>query len=244
MQRLPVKADWIDRLVARLVHAVATGDLRRYGMPRPSFRILDRHPVVNTELLDLVRHGRIAPRPDIARFDGERVLFADGTSAAYDLVVYAVGYRIALPMLDPADGLVDLDGDLPVVHTQMIVPKVRGLLVNGLGQARTGGGPLFQAAGYVIARMAAFEASSPVPLTEAIDASPQIRFARRYLGYRSVAAAATRSYSLARQQRALRQLTRILDRIGAPDAPSRRARAEDAGLDAATGGAASQAVLV
>lgn len=127
-------------------------------------------------------------------------------------------------------------------------PNARGLFVNGLGQARTGGGPLFQAAGYAIARMAAFEASSPVPLADAIDRTPQIRCARRCLGYLSMATADTRSYSLARRQRALRQLTRILDRIDAPDAPSRRARAEGTGLsatglDAAAGGAAPQAVL-
>lgn len=233
MQSFPVKTDWMDRLTARVLYAVATGDLSRYGMPRPSFRILDRHPVVNTELLGLVRHGRITPRPDVVRFDGQMVQFADGSSAAYDLVVYAVGYRITLPMVDPADQLVDFDGGLPIVHTQMIAPKVRGLFINGLGQARTGGGPLFQDAAYAIARMAAFEATSPVPITEAIDGARQIRFARRYLGYRSVAAADTRSYSLARQQRALRQLARILDQIGAPDAPSRRGRAEDANLTAA-----------
>lgn len=123
-------------------------------------------------------------------------------------------------------------GDLPIVHTQLIAPKVRGLFVNGLGQARTGGGPLFQDGAYAVARMAAFEARSALPITQAIDASPEIRFARRYLGYRSVGPADTRSYSLARQQRGLRHLSRILDRIGAPDAPSHRGRAEDAGLTA------------
>lgn len=249
MQSFPLKADWLDRLTARIVHALASGDPRHYGLPRPSFRILDRHPVINTELLGLIRHGRITPRPGIARLDGNDVLFVDGASAAYDLIVYAVGYKISLPMLDPADGLVDFDSDLPIVHTQMIAPKVRGLFINGLGQARTGGGPLFQDGAYAVARMATFEARSPLPITQAIDCSPEIRFARRHLGYRSLAPADTRSYSLARQQRGLRQLARILDRIGAPDAPSRRGRAEDAGLsaanlDPATGEAASHAVLV
>lgn len=221
-RHLPIKGDRVDRLIARTIHRCATGDLAAYGMPRPGYRILDKHPIVNGELPTMVRHGRIRPRPEVDRLDGQRVHFADGTNAEYDLIVYAVGYRVTLPMLKDEDNLIDWEDDLPVIHSQLIAPKVRGLFINGLGQARTGGGPLFEESGYLLARMAAHEARSGVPITDAISANPAIRFAKSVLGYRSVAKADTRSYGVAHVTRSLRHLRSILDSIGCPDAPSER----------------------
>jgi NADPH-dependent 2,4-dienoyl-CoA reductase/sulfur reductase-like enzyme len=220
-RRLPFSGEWSDRLIARVVHRCAVGDLTHYGMPRPTFRILDKHPTVNGELPALIRHGRIRPRPDVKRLDGRRVHFADGTIGEYDLLVYAVGYRVSLPMLKPGDDLLSWEDGLPVLHSQLIAPKVRGLFIMGLGQARTGGGPLFQESGYLVARMAAHEARGGLAITDAIDRDNMIRFARAFLGYRSVDKADMRSRGIVHVTRSLRHLRSILDRIGCPDAPSR-----------------------
>ncbi|WP_255218833.1 flavin-containing monooxygenase [Actinomadura formosensis] len=222
---LPVKGEWVDRLIARVIHRCAVGDLSRYGLAPPGFRILDKHPVVNSDLPSLIRHGRIKPRPAAERLEGHRVHFVDGTTGEYDLIVYAVGYQISFPFLHPEDDLLDWEGDLPILHSQLIVPKVRGLFITGLGQARAGGGPLFQETGYLVARMAAHEARSSQPITEAIDRDRMIGFARAFLGYRSVARTDTRSHGIAYVTRGLRHLRSILDGIGCPDAPSRTARA-------------------
>lgn len=146
-RRLPFKGAWVDRSIARIIHRCAMGNEARYGMPMPRFRILDKHPVVNDELPALIRQGRITPRPDIARLNRTLVHFLDGTTAQYDLIVYAVGYRISLPMLHPDDALLNWADNVPIVHSQLIAPTVRGLFLSGLGQARTGGGFLFQEAG-------------------------------------------------------------------------------------------------
>jgi hypothetical protein len=220
-RRLPIKGDWVDRLIARTVYRCAVGDPERYGLQRPDFRILDKHPIVNTELLELIRHGRVRPRPDISHLSGSTVHFVDGTVGEYDLLVYAVGYRVSLPMLRAEDHLIDWEDGLPILHSQLIAPRVRGLFINGLGQARTGGGPLFQHAGYLVARMAAYEARSPIAITTAIDGHRSIRFAHRYLNYDSVSKADTRSYGQARHNRSLRHLTTILDDVGCPDAGDR-----------------------
>jgi cation diffusion facilitator CzcD-associated flavoprotein CzcO len=218
---LPVRNDLIDRLVGRLVLAFAVGDLRRYGVLQPTDRPYDKHPIVNTELLNQVRHGKIQVRPGIARFDGTRVQFVDGTIEEYDLIFYAVGYKIDYPMLHPVDNLLDWDGDLPILHTQMMAPKWRGLFFAGLGQARTGGGPLFQVGGYLLARMAAFDAHSPIGIMAAINQHPSTRFATRVFGYHSVQPANVRSYGVGYYQRTLPQFTQLLDAIGCPDAPAR-----------------------
>ncbi len=218
---LPFHADWLDRLIARFVLAFAVGDLRRYGVARPSGRPYDAHPIVNTELLNQVRHGKVGVRPEIAGFEGRRVAFTDGRSEEYDLIFYAVGYRMHYPMLYPADDLLDWDGEKPILHTQMMAPRRRGLFFAGLGQARTGGGPLFQAGGYLLARMATFDIHSPQGVMAALDAHPAISFATRYFGYQSIQPADTRSYGLGHFERTVPQFARLLDAIGCPDAPSR-----------------------
>ena len=155
-----LRFDAIDQLLGRFITAFAVGDLSRYGVPQPRFRHFEKHPIINTDLIRAIRHGRVHVRPDVARLDGHRVSFVDGTSEAFDCLVYATGYRIHFPMLDPADALLRLEGGRPVLLLGLAAPDHRGLFVPGLGQARTGGGPLFQESGYCVARMIAHEMRS------------------------------------------------------------------------------------
>jgi hypothetical protein len=78
------------------------GPARKYGLQEPDHHLFESHPVVNSELLYFIRHGRITPKPDIARFEGSTVRFIDGSEAEFDIVVAATGYRIRFPFLDSA----------------------------------------------------------------------------------------------------------------------------------------------
>lgn len=218
----PIRGDWVDRIVARVINTAAVGDLRRWGLPRPTHGILDSHPVINTELLRRIRLGEIGVRPEIARFDGRSVVFADGSMHAYDLIFWAIGYRIAVPMLRSEDRLLDWENGLPVLFLMMMSPKRRGLFISGLGQARTGGGPLFQEAGYLSARMAAFDARDSEGVMAKLSKHAALRFAQRWRGLRLVEKADTKSRSLHEHQSALRSLASILDDVRAPDARSRK----------------------
>ena len=82
-----------------------------YGLPRPDYPLDGAHPVMNSLLLYHIGHGDIAPRPDIARFEGPRVVFADGTSDIFDVILYATGYSRDFPFLD--DDLLEWSGDIP-----------------------------------------------------------------------------------------------------------------------------------
>jgi dimethylaniline monooxygenase (N-oxide forming) len=66
----------------------------------PDFGVLESIPVFNECILKRVRLGAIAPKPNIAGFQGQRVRFEDGTSIKADIVVYATGYHISLPFFD------------------------------------------------------------------------------------------------------------------------------------------------
>jgi hypothetical protein len=46
-----------------------------------------------------VKHGRIQPRPDAERFEGNRVCFVDETADEFDMVVCATGFHLSFPFL-------------------------------------------------------------------------------------------------------------------------------------------------
>lgn len=89
------------RLFARL-HRWIVGSTQHLGMPAPDHRILEAHPLANDQLLHHLRHGDVSLKPDVERFDGGRVRFADGTDVQVDEVLAATGYRVSLPYLDAA----------------------------------------------------------------------------------------------------------------------------------------------
>lgn len=121
---LGLPADVLNHRIARLPDAIrkpllhlalrlGVGDFRSYGLERPRHGILSQHLTMNTELLYFIRHGRVHPRKDVARFDGPTVHFVDGTAEDYDVVVAATGFIITHPFLDAS--LVDYrEGDVPL----------------------------------------------------------------------------------------------------------------------------------
>lgn len=80
---------------------VGHGRMRDFGLPEPDHPIGGSHPTVSGEIFDQLRRGAITVKPDIDRYDGDEVVFVDGSSVHADLVVLATGYRIVFPFLDP-----------------------------------------------------------------------------------------------------------------------------------------------
>lgn len=105
---------WIRNRLLKVVNRLSVGDYRAYGLERPKHGIMQGHIVNNSELLYFLRHGKIQPRKDIARFDGNTVHFVDGKSDEYDTVIAATGFHITFPFFDPA--LIDFSGgkDVPL----------------------------------------------------------------------------------------------------------------------------------
>jgi cation diffusion facilitator CzcD-associated flavoprotein CzcO len=109
LARLPLRlADRVAGLVARLV----LGDLTRHGLqpaawwPYSSQRV----PVIDVGFVAELKRGRIAARPDIARFTPTGVVFADGRAEDFDAVIAATGYRSRLPQLLDLPGALDEHG--------------------------------------------------------------------------------------------------------------------------------------
>jgi hypothetical protein len=109
------------------------GRYRDIGLPENTEPVLSHHPTVNSELLDVIRHGRIVPRPGIARFDGHSVHFTDGSSDDYDVVVACTGFKISFPFF-PA-GFLDLEHAEQVpLYKKMMHAEHQSLYFIGLFQ--------------------------------------------------------------------------------------------------------------
>ncbi len=80
---------------------LSRGRLSRFGLPTPQHKILQEHPTISNDLLNLLGHGKISIKPNVSRFADRVVHFADGSEEEIDQVVYATGYQIAFPFLAP-----------------------------------------------------------------------------------------------------------------------------------------------
>lgn len=125
-QQLPWLADFGPEdqdFIARFLARISVGEWHNYpGMPEPQGRTLaEGRAVVNDLLLYWMQHGRIAVRPAIERFEGRTVHFADGSSADYDTILWATGFKASVPFLD--ESLLERRREVPLRHGGGIVPK-------------------------------------------------------------------------------------------------------------------------
>lgn len=122
----------LNRWLVRLV----LGDPVKLGLPRPNHRMFESHPIVNAEVLDEIRRGRVIPKPDVRELCGNKVLFADGSAEDVDTIIYATGYRISYPYMDQSH----LNGakGKPRFYLHMFHPGYDNLFIVGMIQPASG----------------------------------------------------------------------------------------------------------
>ena len=124
---------FIKRFVFQASLWVLQGPPERYGLPAPEYAIDAAHPTMSDEIPRLSAHGRITIKREIQRYDGNDVVFADGSREAVDLIIFATGFEPEIPFLDTA---LVFDGErqsrlfLNTVH-----PEHDGLYFAGFVQA-------------------------------------------------------------------------------------------------------------
>ncbi len=131
-EKLPMPR-WLRNRLYTLWHKLMVGSNARYGLPEPEHRIMDTHPTMNTVLPQLVAHGRIGVKPDIAEFEGRTVRFIDGSEVEADLVVFATGYQVSMPFIDN-DLILGSDGR-SILYLNVFHPELDDLFAVGLVQA-------------------------------------------------------------------------------------------------------------
>lgn len=129
-----------------------TGDLTRFGLPAPDHKVLESHPIMNSQVLHHLAHGDLIAKRDVQTFTPDGALFTDGSCEAFDLVVFATGYEYRLPFLD--EGLFDWDRGHPALYLNIFHRRLQGLAVLGFIEFASAGYQRFDE----IAQMAAMDA--------------------------------------------------------------------------------------
>ena len=111
---------------------ISRGRVIDYGLPKPTHRVLQEHPTISADLLNILGHGDASVKPTIKELRGSKVLFTDDSEEEIDLIIYATGYNMSFPFLDkevlnPVDNQVAL-------YRNVIHPQYPGLYFIGLVQ--------------------------------------------------------------------------------------------------------------
>jgi hypothetical protein len=91
---------WLEGPIFSALLRLIMGDMRRLGMPKPDHGLLQTHPILNDQLVHHLRHGDVSIQGDIKSLHGSMVEFVDGSSAEFDLIVFATGYTRRIAYLD------------------------------------------------------------------------------------------------------------------------------------------------
>ncbi len=124
---------WLKQKIDSTILKWFTGDPVRFGFPRPTYKMYESHPVVNSLILYHIGHGDVDVRADIARLDGHTVHFKDGSTGDYDLILAATGYKLHYPFLDHA--LLNWQGMAPSLYLNIFAPRFDRLAVLGMVEA-------------------------------------------------------------------------------------------------------------
>jgi cation diffusion facilitator CzcD-associated flavoprotein CzcO len=149
--RIPLPRS-VMRLFYRFGMRILVGPHHRYGLERPDHNLFEAHPTACNTYLDHLIHGRIAVKPGVEKLDGKRVVFADGSAEEVDLLVWATGFRVSFPFIDPSYILDEQGRSKLFIHT--FHRELDDFFVAGLFEPAEGG--VWQIADYQARLIAAF----------------------------------------------------------------------------------------
>jgi dimethylaniline monooxygenase (N-oxide forming) len=129
LARGPVR---VQSLVMAGLLRLTPGQVTQYGLPEPDHAVLHAHPTVSDDLLTRLGHGDITVVPNIDRFEGSKVFFADGRAAEVDVVIYCTGYKVTFPFLD--ERVVSPHDNRLGLYRRVVDPANPGLFFLGLVQ--------------------------------------------------------------------------------------------------------------
>jgi cation diffusion facilitator CzcD-associated flavoprotein CzcO len=118
-------------LVGKAARLIA-GKQENFGVPKPQHPIYREHATVSQELLPYVAYGWIQMHPDVARLEGDRVEFTDGSAVEADSIIYATGYDPDLDFL-PAETVARME-EGGRLYRRIVHPESQGLYFIGLIQ--------------------------------------------------------------------------------------------------------------
>ncbi|MFN0203978.1 MAG: flavin-containing monooxygenase [Bacteroidia bacterium] len=158
----PWVPEFMQRLGLKIGLKIVVGDMEKYGLPVPDHKVFEKHPTIGTEVLHYIKHGRITPKPGIAKLAGKKVCFTDGSEVEADLLVAATGYHLSYPFL-PKE-LHRTKGAVALTYADCMLDDYKGLYLIGWQQARGGVGALAPSGAKLMVKLLKLQEQSVVPL--------------------------------------------------------------------------------
>jgi len=126
---LPIRIrSWFnDRLLNILL-----GKNKLYGLQEVKTKFGETHPTINDELLYKIRHGRVHPKMDIEKLEGNTVFFKDGSSEEVDVIIACTGYILTHAFFRE-DFINYKKGQVPL-YLKMFHPEYHDLFFVGMFQ--------------------------------------------------------------------------------------------------------------
>jgi cation diffusion facilitator CzcD-associated flavoprotein CzcO len=100
------------------------------GLPPPPVDPTSKRFVVNQHIFQALRDGELHAKPDIARHDGNQVIFTDGSVETVDVIIYATGYRQSFPFF--ASHFLGVPGDDIALYRNIMHPRYHNLFIIGM----------------------------------------------------------------------------------------------------------------
>lgn len=148
---LPFLPMWMQRSVLGLGLWLTRGAQTRYGVPKPKRRLLQEHPTISADLLNLAGHGRLQIKPNIKALQGDTIAFEDGSQVKAEVLIYATGYHIRFPFLD--DSMLGTRENEVALYHHVVHPDQAGLYFIGLIQPLGAIMPLAEAQANWVAKL-------------------------------------------------------------------------------------------
>lgn len=139
---------WLKRIIFGGLLKMFVGDVSRLGLPKPDHKLLESHPILNTQVLHYLQHGDLIAKPDIDYLDGDGVVFKDGTREPLDLILLATGYS---QVQSYASDYFEYEGGKPYLYLQMFSRKHPNLTALSFIETNSGAFKLFDLMAFAIA---------------------------------------------------------------------------------------------
>jgi thioredoxin reductase len=123
---------WQRKLV-QLGQPLTAGRPELFGLPTPNHKFFEAHPTQSVELPLRLGSGDIVAKTNVSLLDGATVHFEDGTSTEVDVIVYATGYNITFPFLDPE--FLSAPGNHIKLYKRILKPGMDDIAFAGFAQA-------------------------------------------------------------------------------------------------------------
>ncbi|GAA4270972.1 NAD(P)-binding domain-containing protein [Aquimarina gracilis] len=126
---LPIKIrSWFnDRLLN-----IMLGKNKLYGLQEVKTRFGQTHPTINDELLYKIRHGKVYPKVDIEKLEGNIVHFKDGTKEDVDVIIACTGYILKHSFFDKE--FIDYSEGAVPLYLKMFHPEYHDVFFVGMFQ--------------------------------------------------------------------------------------------------------------